>query len=35
MRDPFGHQWLLSTHVEDVSHEELDRRMHEWAEQNA
>jgi len=35
VRDPFGHQWLLSTHVEDVSHEELDRRMHEWAEQNA
>jgi len=35
LRDPFGHQWLLSTHVEDVSREELDRRMQEWVEQNA
>ena len=24
--DPFGHTWHLSTHVEDVSMEELDRR---------
>jgi PhnB protein len=35
VRDPFGHQWMLSTHVEDVSREELDRRMQEWVEQNA
>jgi PhnB protein len=27
LRDPFGHQWMLSTHIEDVSREELDRRM--------
>ena len=27
--DPFGHQWTVSTHVEDVSPEEMDRRMAE------
>jgi PhnB protein len=27
MKDPFGHLWVLSTHVEDVSPEELNRRM--------
>jgi len=25
--DPFGHQWTLSTHKEDVSHAEMQRRM--------
>ena len=25
--DPFGHRWFLSTHIEDVSPEELERRM--------
>jgi len=25
--DPFGYLWSLSTHVEDVAHEELERRM--------
>jgi PhnB protein len=25
--DPFGHVWTLATHVEDVSPEEMDRRM--------
>ena len=25
--DPFGHKWYLSTHIEDVSPEEMDRRM--------
>ena len=24
--DPFGHRWSVSTHVEDVSHEEMQRR---------
>jgi PhnB protein len=25
--DPFGHRWSLATHVEDVSEEEMGRRM--------
>ena len=25
--DPFGHIWTIATHVEDVSPEEIDRRM--------
>ena len=25
--DPFGHRWTLATHVEDVSEEEMQRRM--------
>jgi PhnB protein len=25
--DPFGHQWTISTHVEDVTPEEMQRRM--------
>ena len=29
--DPFGHQWTLATHIEDVGEEELQRRMAEWA----
>lgn len=28
--DPFGHRWTLSTHVEDVSPEEMTKRMAEW-----
>lgn len=27
LTDPFGHQWTLATHVEDVSMEECRRRM--------
>jgi PhnB protein len=27
LRDPFGHQWMLSTHIEDVDRDELTRRM--------
>ncbi len=34
VRDPFGHQWMLSTHIEDVSEEELERRMQAWSEEN-
>ena len=25
--DPFGHEWSIASHVEDVSPEEIDRRM--------
>jgi PhnB protein len=32
LRDPFGHQWTLATHVEDVSPEEMERRARERAE---
>ena len=27
LRDPYGHQWMLSTHIEDVDRDELERRM--------
>lgn len=27
LRDPFGHIWSVATHVEDVSPEEMNRRM--------
>lgn len=27
LRDPFGHLWTIATHVEDVSPEEIDRRL--------
>ncbi|SNS18804.1 PhnB protein [Sphingomonas laterariae] len=30
--DPFGHQWTLSTHVEDVPEDEIHRRMAAMAE---
>lgn len=29
--DPFGYHWTLATHIEDVSPEELNRRMAEMA----
>ena len=31
--DPFGHRWTISTHVEDVSEEEMARRMEAFAQQ--
>jgi PhnB protein len=27
LRDPFGHRWTLTTHIEDVSDEEIERRF--------
>ncbi len=27
--DPFGHQWTLMTHIEDLSPQEIGRRMNE------
>ena len=35
MRDPFGNEWSLATHVEDVEPEEMERRAREWEAQNA
>ena len=29
--DPFGHKWLLATHVEDVPPEEMQERMSAWS----
>jgi PhnB protein len=31
--DPFGHSWTLSTHVEDVAEDEMQRRMAEFTKQ--
>jgi PhnB protein len=33
VKDPFGVTWMLATHVEDVSEEEMGRRMAEWSKQ--
>ncbi len=33
--DPFGHRWTLATHVEDVSEEEMGRRMEAMASEMA
>ncbi len=33
LTDPFGHQWGLATHVEDVAPEEMKRRMEEMNKQ--
>ena len=30
--DPFGHKWMLGTHKEEVSAEEMDRRGKAWLE---
>jgi hypothetical protein len=27
--DPFGHEWLLGSHIEDVSRQEMQRRFAE------
>jgi PhnB protein len=31
--DPFGHRWMLGTHVEDVDEDEMRRRGEEWVRQ--
>lgn len=35
VKDPFGHSWMLATHIEDVAPDEMDRRMKAAAEQMA
>jgi PhnB protein len=34
VEDPFGHQWALAQHVEDVSSEEMERRIVEFYEES-
>lgn len=34
LRDPFGHTWGLAQHVEDVSPEEMERRMAQFYEES-
>jgi PhnB protein len=29
--DPFGHKWTIATHIEDVSPEEIGKRMATWS----
>lgn len=33
LTDPFGHKWTVATHMEDVTPEEIDRRMAEMMKQ--
>ena len=33
--DPFGHKWSWATHMEEVSAEEMQRRMEEWSKANS
>jgi len=30
LTDPFGHMWYISTHIEDISAEEMQRRSEVW-----
>ena len=31
--DPFGHQWSIATHIEDVPPDEIERRGKKWVEE--
>ena len=33
IEDPFGHSWIIATHIEDVSREEMERRHNEALEE--
>jgi PhnB protein len=33
LEDPFGHLWIVSTQIEDVAPEEMNRRMEAWMKQ--
>ncbi|HEY6643735.1 VOC family protein [Povalibacter sp.] len=35
LKDPFGHVWSISTHIEDVAPEEMQRRAREWKSASA
>jgi len=34
IRDPFGHQWMISQRIEDVTPEIVQERMDEWSKNN-
>jgi PhnB protein len=34
VRDPFGHQWMISQRIEDVTPEIVQQRMDEWSKEN-
>lgn len=34
IEDPFGYIWIISTHVKDVSEEDMKKAMEEMAQQN-
>ena len=33
LKDPFGHEWSVGTHLEDVSQKELQRRSDAWSKE--
>jgi PhnB protein len=35
LQDPFGHVWTISTHVEDIAPDEMQRRSQEMVKQAA
>lgn len=35
LEDPFGHVWLVSTHIEDVAPEEMQKRMEAFSEKKS
>jgi PhnB protein len=35
LRDPFGHQWTIATHIEDLTPEEIGKRHDEFVKQQA
>ena len=35
LKDPFGHQWMIATRIEEVSPEEMERRGRVWVQDQA
>ena len=35
LRDPFGHQWTIATHKEDLTPEEIGKRAQEWMQKQS
>jgi len=35
LEDPFGHVWLVSTHIEDVAPEEMQKRMEAYSQKQS